>query len=78
MSMMGELNFFLGIQIKQTQDGTFVHQGKYTKDVLKKFDMSEAKSLLMPMSSTTALDSRLCHTSQTCCQMDYEVLVFHS
>jgi hypothetical protein len=36
MSMMGELNFFLGLQIKQTQDGTFVHQGKYTMDVLKK------------------------------------------
>jgi hypothetical protein len=28
MSMMGELNFFLRLQIKQTQDGTFVHQGK--------------------------------------------------
>jgi hypothetical protein len=34
MSMIGELNFFLGLQIKQTQDGTFVHQGKYTKDIL--------------------------------------------
>jgi hypothetical protein len=30
MSMMGELNFFLGLHIKQTQDETFVHQGKYT------------------------------------------------
>jgi len=56
MSMMGELNFFLRLQIKQTQDGTFVHQGKYTKDVLKKFDMGEAKPLLMPMSTMTALD----------------------
>ena len=35
MSMMGELTFFLGLQIKQTQEGTFVHQGKYTMDVLK-------------------------------------------
>eukprot|EP00267_Zea_mays_P049213 XP_020401862.1 uncharacterized protein LOC109943343 [Zea mays] len=57
MSMMGELNFFLGLQIKQTQDGTFVHQGKYTKDVLKKFDMGEAKPLSTPMSTTTALDA---------------------
>jgi hypothetical protein len=55
MSMIGELNFFLRMQIKQTQDGTFVHQGKYTKDVLKTFDMGEAKPLLMPMSTTMAL-----------------------
>jgi hypothetical protein len=57
MSKMGELNFFLGLQIKQTQDGTFVHQGKYTKDVLKKFDMGEGKPLLMPMSTSMTLDT---------------------
>jgi hypothetical protein len=57
MSMMGELNFFLRLQIKQTQDGTFVHQGKYTKDVLKKFDMGEGKPLLTPMSTSTTLDA---------------------
>jgi hypothetical protein len=34
MSMTGELNYFLGLQIKQTEDGTYVHQGKYTKNVL--------------------------------------------
>ena len=56
MSMMGELTIFLGLQIKQTREGTFVHQGKYTKDVLKKFDMGEAKPLSTPMSTTTALD----------------------
>jgi hypothetical protein len=33
-----------------------VHQGKYTKDVLKKFDMGEAKPLSIPMSTTTMLD----------------------
>lgn len=55
MSMMGELNFFLGLQIKQTQDETFVHQGKYTKDVLKKFDMGEGKPLLTPMSTSMTL-----------------------
>jgi hypothetical protein len=31
MSMMGELIFFLGIQVKQTKEGTFVHQDKYIK-----------------------------------------------
>jgi len=57
MSMMGELTLFLRLQIKQTREGTFVHQGKYTKDLLKKFDMGEAKPLWMPMSTTTALDA---------------------
>jgi hypothetical protein len=57
MSMMGELNFFLQLQIKQTQDRTFVHQGKYTKDVLKKFNMGEAKHLSTPMSTRAALDA---------------------
>jgi hypothetical protein len=57
MSMMGELNFFLGLEIKQTQDGTFVHQGKYTKDVLKKFDMGEGKPLSMSMSTSITLDT---------------------
>jgi hypothetical protein len=37
MSMMVDLQFFLGIQIKQEKEGTFVHQAKYTKDILKKF-----------------------------------------
>jgi hypothetical protein len=49
MSMVGDLTFFFGLQIKQTQYKTFVHQGKYIKDVLKKFDMGEAKSLSTPM-----------------------------
>jgi hypothetical protein len=35
MSMMGELKSFLGLQIKQAKKGTFVHQAKYTKDILK-------------------------------------------
>ena len=44
MSMMGELKFFLGLQIKQQKDGIPVHQEKYTMDFLKKFDMEKAKS----------------------------------
>ena len=35
-----------------------MHQGKYTKDMLKKFDMGEAKPLSMPMSTTTVLDAK--------------------
>jgi hypothetical protein len=41
MSMMGELTFFLDIQVKQTKQGTIVHQAKYTKDLMKKFNMPE-------------------------------------
>ena len=54
--MMGELTFFLGIQIKQGKEGIFVHQTKYTKDLLKKFDMMDAKPLSTPMATTTILN----------------------
>jgi hypothetical protein len=56
MPMMGELQFFLGLQIKQTKEGTFVHQAKYTKDILKKFKMDDSKPLSTPMGTTTGLD----------------------
>jgi hypothetical protein len=57
MSMMGELQFFLGLQIKQSKEGTFVHQAKYTKDILRKFKMEDSKAMATPMSMTTALDA---------------------
>jgi hypothetical protein len=55
MSMMGELNFFLGIQVKQTKQGTFMHPAKYMKDLIKKFNMAELKSMSTPMSSAMSL-----------------------
>jgi hypothetical protein len=55
MSMTGELTFFLGIQVKQTKQDIFVHQAKYTKDLMKKFNMAEFKPLSTPMSSATSL-----------------------
>ncbi|WVZ52606.1 hypothetical protein U9M48_003650 [Paspalum notatum var. saurae] len=57
MSLMGELQFFLGLQIKESPEGTFVHQAKYTKDILKKFDMGDSKPMTTPMSTNTALDA---------------------
>jgi hypothetical protein len=54
--MMRELQFFLGLLIKQAKEGTFVHQGKYTKDILKKFMMDDSKPMSTPMSMTTTLD----------------------
>jgi hypothetical protein len=55
MSMMVELTFFLGIQVKQTKQGTFVHQAKYIKDLIKKFNMAELKPVSTPMSTATSL-----------------------
>jgi hypothetical protein len=49
MSMMGELRYFLGFQIKQLRDGTFNSQTKYIQDILKKFGMKDAKSIKTPM-----------------------------
>ena len=56
MSMMRELTFFLGLQIKQLEDGIFIHQSKYTKNLLKKFKMEGSKEMPTPMSSTLKLD----------------------
>jgi hypothetical protein len=44
MSVMGESLFFLGLQIKQSKEGTFVHQAKYTKDIVRKFKMEDSKA----------------------------------
>jgi hypothetical protein len=56
ISMMGELTFFLGIQVKQMKKGTFIHQAKYMKDPRKKFNMVEPKPVSTLMSTATALD----------------------
>ena len=41
LSMMRELNFFLGLQIKQLKEDTFINQAKYIRDLLKKFNLEE-------------------------------------
>ena len=56
MSMMGELNFFLGLQIKQLKERTFINQAKYIRDLLKRFNMEETKTMKTPMSSSIKLD----------------------
>jgi hypothetical protein len=57
MSMMGDLQFFLRLQIRQSKQGTFVHQVKYTKDIVWKFKMEDSKAMATPMITTTALDA---------------------
>jgi hypothetical protein len=56
MSMMGELKFFLGFQIKQLKEETFIRQTKYTYDILKKFDIMNAKPIKTPMPTNGHLD----------------------
>jgi hypothetical protein len=46
MSMIGELSYFLSLQIKQLKNGIFMSQGKYIKDILKKFSMLIARPLV--------------------------------
>ncbi|KAK6158950.1 hypothetical protein DH2020_006264 [Rehmannia glutinosa] len=56
MSMMGELSFFLGHQVKQMKDGTFISQTKYTRYLMKKFGMEEKSSVKIPMNTSVKMD----------------------
>ena len=54
--MMGELTFFLGLQVKQCKDGIFINQAKYIKDMLKKFGFKNVREIGTPMSPIRKLD----------------------
>ena len=56
MRMMGEMNYLLGLQVKQTDDGIFMNQSKYTKSLLKKFNLQDCAAVATPMATTTKLD----------------------
>ncbi|KAL8091488.1 hypothetical protein AgCh_033921 [Apium graveolens] len=56
MSMMGELSYFLGLQVKQNEEGTFICQTKNTRNLLKKFGMQDCSSASTPMATATKLD----------------------
>jgi hypothetical protein len=59
MSMMGELIYFVGFQVKQLKEGIFISQTKYTQDLLKKFGMEDAKPIKMPMETNGHLDPNI-------------------
>jgi hypothetical protein len=63
MFMMEVLIFFLEFHIKQAKKGTFISQTKYTRDILKKFDMDKAKSIKTSMGTNDHLDLNLSITS---------------
>ena len=55
MSHMGELNFFLGLQIKQLDNGIFISQEKYSKDLINKFGLTTASGKSTPMATNEYL-----------------------
>ena len=56
MSMVGELNYFLGMQVKQTSTGIMLNQSKYAKNLVKRFGLENGKDFETPMSTTLKLD----------------------
>ncbi|GKC31167.1 putative ribonuclease H-like domain-containing protein, partial [Tanacetum coccineum] len=56
MSSMGELTFFLGLQVQQKKDGIFISQDKYRADILKKFDFTTVKAASTPIETNKALN----------------------
>ena len=58
MSMMGELTYFLGSQVKQVKDGIFISQTKYIYDQLKKFDLTEGSSVKTPMATKLDINTK--------------------
>ncbi|KAJ9566827.1 hypothetical protein OSB04_002793 [Centaurea solstitialis] len=59
MSMMGELTFFLGLQVRQYPEGIFINQSKYVHDLLKHFDVVGSNSAATPMSRSFQMDADL-------------------
>nr|GFC36018.1 hypothetical protein [Tanacetum cinerariifolium] len=55
MSSMGELTFFLGLQVKQKEDGIFINQDKYVAEILKKFGLTAGKSASTPIDTEKPL-----------------------
>jgi hypothetical protein len=54
--MMGELTYFLGFQVKQLKEGTFLSQIMYIQDILQKFGMKDVKPAKTPMGTNGHLD----------------------
>jgi hypothetical protein len=55
MSLLGELSFFLGLQICQSDQGIFISQTKYIREMLKRFGMEDCKPIITPMQTSCKL-----------------------
>lgn len=59
MSMISELNYFLGLQVKQTSEGIFISQSKYVKDLFKRFGINGKSDACTPMSTSVKVSADL-------------------
>jgi hypothetical protein len=59
MSMVGELNYFLGLQVKQISEGIFISQSKYARDLVKHFGLDGKSHARTPMSTSVKISSDL-------------------
>ena len=57
MSLLGDLTYFLGLQVQQKKDGIFLSQTKYLKNILKKYGMEDSKPVCTPMVIGCSLSS---------------------
>ena len=57
MSGLGEMNVFLGLHVKQDEQGILIHQGKYVDDMLEKFKLKDIKPASTPMAARPVLEA---------------------
>jgi hypothetical protein len=55
MSLLGELSFFSGLQIRQSNQGIFISQTKYIREMLKRFGMEDCEPVITPMKTSCKL-----------------------
>jgi hypothetical protein len=55
MSLLGELSFFLGLHIPQSNQGIFISQTKYIREMIKRFEMEDCKPVITPMQTSCKL-----------------------
>jgi hypothetical protein len=73
MSLLGELSFFLGLQIRQSHQGIFISQTKYIREMLKRFGMEDCKPVITPMQ--TSCKSRKYDDSNSTDQRQYKSMI---
>ncbi|GJX69176.1 putative ribonuclease H-like domain-containing protein, partial [Tanacetum coccineum] len=76
MSSIGELTFFLGLQVKQNKEGIFISQDKYVAEILKKFDLVNVKAAITPMETKMPLtkDEEAFDGEYTCNSKDFHLI----
>nr|GFB52060.1 retrovirus-related Pol polyprotein from transposon TNT 1-94 [Tanacetum cinerariifolium] len=77
MSMMGELKFFLGIQIHQSSRGIFINQAKYAQEILKKHDQKKYRSKVGALMYLTTSRPDIMHTTCYCTQYQAQPIEKH-